>query len=203
LLEIQEAELEALFGNADAARQQAAAGLALSNGSDVQGAAALILALTGDTGRAQSLVDDLAMRFPKNTLVQFDYLPEARAQLALDRNDPSKAVQALQAAAAYELGDMEHFNVGYPVYLRGQAYLAAHQDGEAAAEFQRILDHPGIVLNDPIAALARLGLARAYTAQGNPGKAKAAYGDFFTLWKNADPDIPVYQQARAEFAELH
>jgi DNA-binding winged helix-turn-helix (wHTH) protein len=203
LLEIQEAELEALFGNADAARQQAAAGLALSNGSDVQGAAALILALTGDTGRAQSLVDDLAMRFPKNTLVQFDYLPEARAQLALDRNDPSKAVQALQAAAAYELGDMEHFNVGYPVYLRGQAYLAAHQDGEAAAEFQKILDHPGIVLNDPIAALARLGLARAYAAQGNTGKAKAAYGDFFTLWKNADPDIPVYQQARAEFTELH
>jgi ATP/maltotriose-dependent transcriptional regulator MalT len=135
--------------------------------------------------------------------VQFNYLPAARAQLALNRKDPSKAVQSLQAAAPYELGDMEHFNVAYPIYMRGQAYLAAHQSGEAAAEFQKILDHPGVVLNDPIASLARLGLARAYAAQGNASKAKAAYGEFLTLWKNADPDLPIYQQARAELAALH
>jgi predicted Zn-dependent protease len=142
------------------------------------------------------------MRFPKNTLVQFVCLPTARAQLALNRKDPSRAVEALQAAAPYELGDMDHGNAGYPVYLRGQAYLAAHLGGEAAAEFQKILDHPGVVLNDPIAALARLGLARAYAAQGNTSKAKAAYGEFFTLWKNADPEIPAYRQARAEYSEL-
>jgi eukaryotic-like serine/threonine-protein kinase len=134
--------------------------------------------------------------------VQFDYLPVARAQLALNRKDPSKAAQALQAAAPYEFGDMEHFSSGYPIYFRGLADLAAHQDGEAAAEFQKILDHPGVVLNDPIAALARLGLARAYAVQGNTVKAKAAYGEFFTLWKNADPDTPVYQRAKAQFAAL-
>jgi eukaryotic-like serine/threonine-protein kinase len=203
LLEVRAAESEALLGNVNAARQLAAAGLARSNGSDVEGAAALTLAMTADAGRAQLLVDDLAARFPKNTLVQFGYLPETRAQLALNRKDQSKAVQALRASAPYELGTMGHGNSMYPVYLRGQAFLAAHQGAEAAPEFQEILDHPGIVLNDPIAALARLGLARAYAAQGNTVKARAAYGDFFTLWKNADPDIPAYQQASAEYAALH
>ena len=202
LVKVQQAEMEALFGNSGVARKQVAEGLAGSNGSDVEGAAALILALTGDSSRAQSLIDDLAVRFPRNTLVQFDYLPVARAQLALNRKDPLKAAQALQAAAPYEFGDMEHFNSGYPIYFRGLADLAAHQDGEAAAEFQKILDHPGVVLNDPIAALARLGLARAYAVQGNTVKAKAAYGEFFTLWKNADPDIPVFQRTKAEFTEL-
>jgi predicted Zn-dependent protease len=202
-LEVQEAEAEALCGNSTAARQQAVAALELSSGSDVQGVAALILAMTGDTARAQSLVDDLAERFPRNTLVQDNYLPVARAQLALDRKDPARAVQALEAASPYELGDMDHSNAGYPIYLRGEAYLAAHQGAAAAAEFQKILDHPGLILNDPIAALARLGLARAYSAQGDTVKAKAAYGDFLSLWKNADPDVPVYQQAKTEFAALH
>ena len=203
LLEAQEAESEALLGNADAARQKTAAALALANGIDEQGPAALILALTGDTVRAQALIDDLAARYPRNTLVQSDYLPVARAQLALNRKEPSKAIQELETAARYELGDMDHGNAGYPIYFRGQAFLAAHQGTKAAAQFQKLLDHPGIVLNDPIAALARLGLARAYATQGNTGKAKSAYGDFFTLWKNADPDIPVYQQAKAEFVGLH
>ena len=203
LMEVEAAQAEALFGNTGAARQLAAAGLAISNGSDVEGVAALVLAIAGDTAGSESLIDDLAARFPKNTIVQFNYLPAARAQLALDRQDPSRAIQALQPAAPYELGDMEHFNSGYPVYLRGQTYLAAHQGSEAAAEFQKILDHPGVVLNDPIGALARLGLARAYAARGNTGNAKAAYREFFTLWKNADPDIPVLQRAKAEFAALH
>ena len=168
----------------------------------MQGIAALVLAMTGDTSQTQSLIDDLSARFPKNTLVQFNYLPAARAQLALDRKDPSRAIQALEAAALYELGDMDHGNTGYPIYLRGEAYLAAHQGAAAAAEFQKLLDHPGLILNDPIAAFARLGLARAYAAQGDAAKAKAAYGDFFSLWKNADPEVPVYQQAKAEFAAL-
>jgi eukaryotic-like serine/threonine-protein kinase len=201
-LEVQEAESEAFFGNSAAAQQQAVAALELSNGSDVQGVAALILAMTGDTARAQSLIDDLDERFPRNTLVQDNYLPTARAQLALNRNDPGKAIQALDTAAPYELGDMDHSNAGYPIYLRGEAYLAAHQGAAAAAEFQKILDHPGVILNDPIAALAHLGLARAYAAQGDTPKAKVAYSDFLSLWKNADPDVPIYQQARAKFAAL-
>ena len=203
LLEIQDAEAQALFGNSAAAHQQAVDALAHSSGSDVQGIAALILAMTGDTDGAESLIDDLAERFPRNTLVQDNYLPAARAQLALNRKAPSKAIQALDTTAPFELGDMDHSNAGYPIYLRGEAYLAAHQGPAAAAEFQKILDHPGLILNDPIAPLARLGLARAYASQGNTAKAKAAYGDFLSLWKNADPDVPVYQQAKAEFAALH
>jgi len=203
LLEAQEAEAEALLGTADAAQQKTAAALSLANGIDELGPAALILAMTGDKVRAQALIDDLAARYPRNTLVQSDYLPVARAQLALNRKEPSKAIQELETAAPYELGDMDHGNACYPIYLRGQAYLAARRGGEAAAEFQKILDHPGVVLNDPIAALARVGLARAYAVQGNTDKARATYGAFLSLWKNADPDIPVYQQAKAEFAALH
>jgi DNA-binding winged helix-turn-helix (wHTH) protein/tetratricopeptide (TPR) repeat protein len=203
IIEVQAAESEALFGNSAVARQKAVAALELSDGSDVQGVAALILAMTGDTPRAASLIDDLAERFPRNTLVQDNYLPAARAQLALNRKEPSKAIQELECTVPYELGDMEHSNAGYPIYLRGEAYLAAHQGAAAAAEFQKILDHPGIILNDPIAPLARLGLARAYAAQGDTAKAKSAYSDFLSLWKNADPDIPVYQQAKTEFAALH
>jgi Tfp pilus assembly protein PilF len=112
-------------------------------------------------------------------------------------------VQALEAAAPYELGDMDHSNTGYPIFLRGEAYLAAHQNAAAAVEFQKILDHPGLILNDPIAALARLGVARAYAAQGDTARAKAAYGGFLSLWKEADPDLPIYQQAKTEFAALH
>ena len=202
ILEVQEAEVDGLFGNLADARQRTVAALELSDGSDVQGIAALVLAMTGDTSRAQSLADDLDERFPRNTLVQDNYLPAANAQLSLDRKDPAKAIQALDTAAPYELGDMDHSNAGYPIYFRGQAYLAAHQGAAAAAEFQKILHYPGLILNDPIAPLARLGQARAYAAQGDTPKAKAAYADFLSLWKNADPDIPVYQQAKAEFAAL-
>ena len=203
VLEVQEAEMEALFGNSAAARQQALAALDLTSGSDTQGIAALILAIAGDTDRAESLIEDLDERFPRNTLVQDNYLPAARAQLELNRRDPAKALQALEAAAPYELGDMDHSNTGYPIYLRGQAYLAAHQAAAAAAEFQKLLDHPGVILNNPIAALARLGRARAYAAQGDTSRAKAAYTDFLSLWKNADSDVPIYQQAKTEFAALH
>jgi tetratricopeptide (TPR) repeat protein len=198
---------EALFGNSNDARQRAAAALALSSGRDVQFGAALATSFAGDAARAQALADELARRFPEDTIVQFNYLPTIRGQLALGRNDSSKAVEALQAAAPYELGSLaltNNFNFIslYPVYVRGLAYMAAHQGNDAVAEFQKILDHRGIVMNSPIGALAHLQLGRAYAMAGDTGKAKATYQDFLMLWKDADPDIPILNQAKAEYAKL-
>jgi eukaryotic-like serine/threonine-protein kinase len=190
---------EALFGNAVEARQQTAAALGLSNGQNVQYGAALALAFAGDVVRAKTLADDLGKRVPENTIIRFNYLPTIRAQIALSRNDSSKAIEALQAAAPYELGYPGRL---YPVYVRGEAYLAAHQANEAAAEFQKILDHRGIVMNAPIGALAHLQIGRAYAMQGDTAKAKAAYQGFLTLWKDADPDIPILIAAKAEYAKL-
>ena len=196
---------EALFGNTAEARQQAAEALALSTGRDAQYGAALALALAGDVTRAQALADNLAKRFAEDTLVQFNYLPTIHAQLALDHNDAPKAVELLEAAAPNELGSPGvtfNFVSLYPTFVRGDAYLAAHQGNEAAAEFQKILDQRGVVQNEPIGALARLGLGRAYALQGDTAKAKTAYQDFLTLWKDADPDIPIFKQAKAEYAKL-
>jgi serine/threonine protein kinase/Tfp pilus assembly protein PilF len=198
---------EALFGNANGALQHAAAALALSSGRDVQFGTALALSVAGDAARAQKLADELAARFPEDTIVQFNYLPTIRGQLALGRNDSSKAVETLQTAAPYELGSLaltDNFNFIslYPVYVRGEAYLVAHQGSVAAAEFQKILDHHGIIVNEPIGALAHLQLGRANAMQGETVKAKAAYQDFLTLWKDADPDIPILKQAKTEYAKL-
>ena len=199
---------EAFFGNAAYARLQAAAGLALSTDKDLQYEAALALAFAGDAGRAQALADDLGKRFPEATIVQFNYLPTLHAQLALSRTDASKAIEVLQAVqqtgigvrnAPYVLGS---YGALCPVFVRGEAYLAAHQGSEAVAEFQKILDHRGIVLNEPIGALAHLQIGRAYAMQGDTAKAKAAYQDLLTLWKDADPDIPILKQAKAEYAKL-
>jgi tetratricopeptide (TPR) repeat protein/predicted Ser/Thr protein kinase len=199
--EAEAAVREALFGNPAEARQRAAAALALSNGRDVQDGAALALALAGDSARAQALADDLGEHFPEGTVVQFNYLPTLRAQLALNHGDASKAIEAAQVASPYELGSVS-YSALYPVNIRGQAYLGGHQGRESAAEFQKILDHRGIVLNEPIGALAHLQLGRAYATQGDTAKAKAAYQDFLTLWKDADPDIPVFIAAKAEYAKL-
>jgi tetratricopeptide (TPR) repeat protein/predicted Ser/Thr protein kinase len=190
---------EALFGNAAETRQRAAAALVFSTGRDVQFYAALARAFAGDAARAQALADDLAKRFPEDTIVQFNYLPTIHAQLALDRNEASKAIEALRAATPYELGQGGGL---YPVYVRGEAYLAAHKGSEAAAEFQKIFDQRGVVENEPIGALAHLGLARAYSMQGDSAMARAAYDNFFALWKDADPDIPVLMTAKAEYAKL-
>jgi eukaryotic-like serine/threonine-protein kinase len=191
---------EALVGYAGEARQRAAAALALSTGRDGQFTAGLALAFAGDTVRALTLADDLGTRFPEDSIVHFNYLPTIRAQLALRRSDSPKAIEILQAAAPYELGSAGGL---YPVYVRGEAYLAARQGKEAAAEFQKILDHRGIVLNLPIGALAHLQIGRAYAMQDDTAKAKAAYQDFLTLWKDADPDIPIFIAAKAEYAKLH
>jgi predicted Ser/Thr protein kinase len=195
---------EALFGNPAEAHQRAAA-LGLSKGRDVQFVEALGLAFAEDAFRAQALADDLSKRFPEDTIVQFNYLPTLRAQIALSRKDPSKAIQTLQAAAPYELGFVEGFVDWislYPIYVRGQSYLVAHEGSEAATEFQKILDHRGIVLNELIGALAHLQIGRAYAMQGDTVKARAAYQDFLTLWKDADPDIPIFIAAKAEYAKL-
>jgi eukaryotic-like serine/threonine-protein kinase len=191
---------EALFGNPAEARDRAADALDLSNGEGVQFLAALALSFASGAERVETLATDLGNRFPEHTIVQSYYLPTVRAQVALSRDDPSRAIEILQAAAPYELSGSGAL---YPVYVRGEAYLAARRGIEAAAEFQKILDHRGIVANAPVGALAHLGLGRAYTLSGDKTKAKAAYQDFLTLWKDADPDIPTLKQAKAEYAKLN
>jgi eukaryotic-like serine/threonine-protein kinase len=196
---------EALFGDAAEARQQATVAKR-SSGRDLDYGVALALAYAGDANRAQALADDLGKRFPEDTSLQFNYLPTLRAKLALLRANPQQAVDILRAAAPYELGlpaaGINNWPNLYPVYVRGEAYLAAHRGSEAAAEFQKILDHRGIVSNAPIGALAHLQLGRAYALQGDTAKSRAAYQDFFALWKDADPDIPILKEAKAEYAKL-
>jgi tetratricopeptide (TPR) repeat protein len=205
LFETAAALSDAFSGNVPEARRGAVAALELARGRDVEYGAGLALALSGDSVRAQSLANDLGKRFPEDTSVQFSYLPVLNAFLAL-KNDPAKAVKLLEDAVPYELGVPECWFVGfgalYPVYVRGEAYLAAHRGTEAAAEFRKILDHRGIVAYDPIGALAHVELGRAFVLSGNAAGAKAAYQDFLTLWNDADPDIPVLKEARAEYARL-
>jgi tetratricopeptide (TPR) repeat protein len=198
---------EALFGNASEARRNVMAALELSKGRDVEYGTAFALAVVGDSSQAQSIVNELEKRFPEDTEVRFAYLPELRALLALNQNKPSKAIEVLRIAVPYEMGAPMSSTFGffgslYPAYVRGQAYLAARQGTEAATEFQKILDHPGLVINDPIGALARLHLARALVLTRDFAKARNAYEDFFNLWKGADPDIPVIKSAKAEYARL-
>ena len=197
-----DAESEALFGDPEFAKKEAKEALARSKGRDVEGVGAVALALAHDEAGARSLADDLARRFPESTLVQTNYLPSVRAQLALNRGEAAKALEFLQMAAPYELGSADGSNPLFPVYLRGNAYLMAHRGKEAAAEYQKILDHSGVVLYSPISALAHLQIARAFMLQGETAKARAAYQDFLSLWKDADPDIPILKQARDERAKL-
>ena len=201
---------EALFGNVSSARQRAGNALELSKSRDVEYGAAFALALSGDSSRSQALTEALVRSFPDDTRVQFTYAPLLRALLALNHRQPSKAVELLQTAIPYEFGipteGGSEFLLGagnlYPAYVRGLAYLAAHQGSEAAAEFQKILDHRGIVASDPIGALAHLQLARAYELSSDKTKAKSAYQDFLTLWKGADLDLPILKQAKTEYAKL-
>ena len=197
---------EAWFGNTDEARRRAALALKLSSSRDLQYFAALAFAYAREDARAKALADDLDKSFPEDTIVQFNYLPSVRGKLALNKGDASGAIESLGASAPYELGATRAIDLDwtamFPVFVRGEAYLAARRGSEAAAEFQKILDHRGLVLNQPIGALAHLGLGRAYVLQGDIPKAKVTYQDFFTLWKDADPDIPVLLQAKAEYAKL-
>jgi len=202
---------EGLYGNADAARRTALHVLEVARGRHVRYAAALALAIAGERSRAQAIADDLEGRFPEDTSVRFNYVPTLRALSALGANDPSRAIDLLRPAAAYEFAQpgISFYGAGggsfgamYPTYVRGLAYLALHKPTEAAAEFQKILDHPGVVLGDPMGAVARLQLGRALTQAGDVRKAQAAYQDLLALWKDADPDLELPKQAQAEFAAL-
>jgi serine/threonine protein kinase/tetratricopeptide (TPR) repeat protein len=197
---------EALFGNTSEARQHVASTLAKSNGRDAQYVAALALALIGDSARAKSLTDDLENRYPDDTVVRFNYVPTLHAQLALNAPDSgAKSVDALAVASPYELGvpgNSTFWTNLYPVYVRGEAFLVSRQGTQAAAEFQKIVDWRGVVANEPIGALAQLGLARSYALAGDAPKSRTAYDAFFTLWKDADPNIPILKQAKAEYSRI-
>jgi serine/threonine protein kinase/tetratricopeptide (TPR) repeat protein len=208
---------EAAFGNAAEAKQAAAEGLKLvPTSQSVEDEAALAFAMAGDMARAESLAQDLNKRYPLDTQMRSLWLPAIRAQLALNRKNPADALNALQAAAPpIELGNIEflaNLSCLYPTYVRGEAYLAEGQGNAAATEFQKILEHSGIVWNCWTGALAHLGVARANalqsrTSQGADAdaarvRALAAYKDFLTLWKDADPDIPILKEAKAEYANL-
>jgi serine/threonine protein kinase/Tfp pilus assembly protein PilF len=195
---------EAEFGNTAQARQAANAALSLSPGRDVKVLAALALARAGDVPHARALADELERTYPTNTTLKLYWFPIVRAAIALGNQKPGDAVVALEAVAPYEFGEPPPFQYGtvYAAYIRGEAYLAKHDGAAAAREFQKFLDHRGLVVNYPLASLAHLGLARAYTLSGDTAKAKATYQDFLTLWKDADPDIPILKDAKAEYAKL-
>ena len=195
---------EAEFGNASSAARKAVEAMALAAGKEVRSVAALALARAGDASRAQKLAQSLNNDFPHDTIVQGYWLPSIQAAIQLNAKNTAGAVEILQRAAPYEFGECEPFLLGmvYPIYLRGQAYLLAHQGKAAAAEFQKIIDHPGVVLNFPLGALAHLGLARADALQGDATKARTAYQDFLVIWKDADPNIPILNEAKAEYAKL-
>jgi DNA-binding winged helix-turn-helix (wHTH) protein/tetratricopeptide (TPR) repeat protein len=207
LFEVAAALREAFLGNSAAARQRASVAVALAQNREVEYGAALALGLAGDLAQAQAMANDLETNYPEDTSVKFSYLPVLHGVLALHRHQPAIAIERLEPAAPYELGTPRSnlqgfFGALYPVYVRGEAYLAAHRGEEAAAEFQKVLNHRGIVISDIVGALAYLQLGRAYALAGNNVQARSAYQKFLSLWKDADPDIPVLQQAKAEYKRL-
>ncbi len=190
-------------GNREQARAEAHAAVKLAPSGYVQATAALALARAGDAAGAETLAAELDKAFPLGTLVQRYWLPTIRAGVALERKDPNRAIELLKVASTVELGLTANLTIFLcPAYLRGEAYLMLHDGNRAAAEFQKFIDHRGLVVNFPWGALARLGLARAYATQGDTAKARAGYQDFLTLWKDADPDIPILKEAKAEYAKL-
>ncbi|MGB2676732.1 MAG: protein kinase [Candidatus Acidiferrum sp.] len=197
---------EAEFHNTADSRQEIASALAEAPTRDVSVLAALALSRIGDIDRAERMAHGLAERFPLNTAINRYWLPAIYASIEIKRDNPSKALEDLQTTARYELGTpLPQFEVGgslYPVYIRGEVYLLLHQGKEAAAEFQKFLDHRGVAVNCPLGALARLQLGRAYALQGDTVRSRAAYQDFFGQWKDADPDIPILIAAKAEYAKL-
>jgi eukaryotic-like serine/threonine-protein kinase len=199
---------EAVCGNAAEGKKSAMAALELSKGRDVQYTAGLALGLSGDFSRSEALAGDLEKRFPEDTFAKFTYVPVLRALAALGRGKPLDSVERLQITLPYELAanglNFNHFYLGglHSAYVRGEAFMAGHRYAEAAAEFQKILDHRGIVALDPIGVLAHLQLGRVFVLSGDKSKAKAAYEAFLALWKDADPDVPILKSAKAEYARL-
>ena len=202
LWQVNAALREAEFGNAGAAKQGVSAALALAPGHDIKILAALALARIGDGSRAKTLAGELAKSDPSSTVLMDYWLPVIQSAIQLRQGNPARAESLLEVAAPYELGDPSPFGNLYPIYVRGQAYLIAHNGHAAAVEFQKIIDHPGIVLNYPTGALALVQLGRAEAMSGDMEKARKAYQDFFALWKDADVDIPILKEAKAEYAKL-
>jgi eukaryotic-like serine/threonine-protein kinase len=193
------AVVEAQVDNAAAARKDAAAALALDSSFRTKAAVAYAFARAGDAARAESLAGEIAKERPSDTLANVYVLPTVRAAVELSRNNPGKAIEILQSVIPYDLANLRGL---LSVYERGRAYLLLHQGNQAAAAFQKILDHAGVVFNATTGPLARLQLGRAYALAGDEAKARAEYQDFFALWKDADPDIPILKQAKAEYARL-
>jgi hypothetical protein len=199
---------EAACGNAVEGRKGAMTALEFSNGRDAQYAAGLALALSEDSSRSEALAGDLEKRFPEDTFVKFTYAPVLRALAALARSKPADTLERLEIARPYELAanglNFVRFHLGglHSAYVRGEAFMALGRYSEAAAEFQKILDHRGLVALDPIGALAHLQLGRVFALSGDKAKAKVAYGAVLMLWKDADPDIPILKSAKAEYAKL-
>ncbi len=205
LWEMNAALREAEFGNLARAHEQSTSAATKASTRNVQILAALALARAGDSTRAERVADELQKQFPLDSVISGYWLPTIRASVEINRSDPSNAIEFLKAAAPYELGLVSNLEFGallYPPYVRGQAYLLLHEGTEAAAEFQKFLDHRTLVANNPLFALAHLGLARAYTLSRDTAKARTTYQDFLTLWKDADPDIPILIAAKAEYAKL-
>jgi hypothetical protein len=195
---------EAEFGNTAAARENADAALSLQSGRGVKLLAALTLARAGDTAKAKRLVEQLERErtASTDTMLKLYCLPTIHGAIEISKKNPSQGILDLEAAAPYELGGTLSFAYLYPAWVRGHAYMAAHDGVAAAAEFQKLIDHPGIVLNQPIGSLAHLELGRAHALSGDNVKARASYENFFTLWKDADPDIPIFIAAKSEYAKL-
>jgi serine/threonine protein kinase/predicted Zn-dependent protease len=198
---------EAHFGNVAAAKRRALAALDLGKGPEIEYSAAFALALSGDLSASEKLAGDLDKRFPEDTIVQFQYLPVIRALLALAHKDASSALEHLEPALPYDAAMpgtafVAKFGGLYPAYVRGEAYMAAQRAPDAVSEFQKVIDRRGVVFADPVGVLARLQMARAYVLAGDPARAKTVYQNFLDAWKNADADVPVLVQARAEYAKL-
>jgi hypothetical protein len=197
---------EALFGERERAKQQALLAKKYTSDRDIAYGVALAFAYIGNLKQAETFTDEFARNFSEDTVAQCNYLPTLRARLALAHSNPKQAIAALAAATSCELGlpSYSYYNWPnlYPVYVRGEAYLAAQSGDKAAAEFQKIVAHRGIVLNEPIGALAYLGLGRSYALSGDTARARVAYQEFLSLWKDADPEISIYRQAKVEYANL-
>jgi DNA-binding winged helix-turn-helix (wHTH) protein/tetratricopeptide (TPR) repeat protein len=199
---IGEALQESEIGNPGRAQQRVVEALALGTALGIKTSSALALARAGDVAQAEKLSHELDQAFPQGTMMQNYFLPTIRASIELQRNNPAKAIEILEATVPYELGGFGAFGSLYPAYIRGEAYLKKGQGQQAAAEFQKVIDHPGIVNNFITGALAYLQLGRAQVVMGDKAAARKSYNDFLTLWKDADPDIPIYKQAKAEYAKL-
>src|SRR5262249_58751 len=200
----------ALFGNREEAQRSAAAALLLFRSRDADYGPAFALAILRDSAQAHKIAAELEKRYPEDTSVQFSYLPALWALEALNQDDPAKALEMTLASVPYDLAvpgtayftGASFFGALYPVYVRGLAYSRMGRHSEAAAEFQKILDHRGLVLNDPIGPLARLQLSRALSASGERAKSIAVYKNLLSIWKDADPDIPILQQTKTEYGSL-